>query len=240
MSTIEGLHCITELRWVSSILYAHKISVGFTTSAAPTGEAEGEGVPSTGPEAHPVPDIDPPKRIKTIEVRVDVEEDSQPSTPVTPAEGAGRVSPTPQQVPPASAEGNTPPKEPTPPPSQPSPTPTAQDQLGQQAPPPEPPKAEDSPPRTQPHPQAQPPPSSSTAFVSGLPPHMANLENAPPLTFESSYDGPKPTKKGRPKGLSVNDLLPLHRDVGTSTKQLVEPATPDFKPTPEWVRTLIL
>ena len=65
---------------------------------------------------------------------------------------------------------------------------------------------------------------------------MASFEDAPPLTFESSYDGLKSTKKGRPKGLSVNDLLPLHKDVGVSTKQLVEPATPDFKPTPEWVR----
>ncbi len=42
-------------------------------------------------------------------------------------------------------------------------------------------------------------------------------------------------KASKTKPLSVKDLMPLHQDVGKSTRQLAEPATPDFKPTPEWV-----
>lgn len=41
------------------------------------------------------------------------------------------------------------------------------------------------------------------------------------------------SKKSKP--LSTKDLLPLHQDVGQSNKQLLEPATPEFKPTAEWV-----
>ena len=43
-------------------------------------------------------------------------------------------------------------------------------------------------------------------------------------------------KPKKVKALSTKDLLPLHQDVGRSTKQLVEPATPEFKPTAEWVK----
>ena len=43
----------------------------------------------------------------------------------------------------------------------------------------------------------------------------------------------KKSKKSKP--LSTRDLLPLHQDIGRSNKQLLEPATPEFKPTPEWV-----
>ncbi len=43
----------------------------------------------------------------------------------------------------------------------------------------------------------------------------------------------KKSKKSKP--LSTKDLLPLHKDVGKSNKQLLEPATPEFKPTADWV-----
>ena len=42
-------------------------------------------------------------------------------------------------------------------------------------------------------------------------------------------------KPGKVKPLSVKDLIPLHQDVGRSTKQLLEPSTPEFKPTADWV-----
>lgn len=42
-------------------------------------------------------------------------------------------------------------------------------------------------------------------------------------------------KSKKSKALSTKDLLPLHQDVGRSNKQLLEPATPEFKPTAEWV-----
>ena len=43
----------------------------------------------------------------------------------------------------------------------------------------------------------------------------------------------KKSKKSKP--VSVKDLIPLHQDVGKSNRQLVEPLTPDFQPTSEWV-----
>lgn len=43
----------------------------------------------------------------------------------------------------------------------------------------------------------------------------------------------KRSKKSKP--LSTRDLLPLHQDVGRSNKQLLEPTTPEFQPTPDWV-----
>lgn len=43
----------------------------------------------------------------------------------------------------------------------------------------------------------------------------------------------KKSKKSKP--LSTKDLLSLHKDVGKSNKQLLEPSTPEFKPTAEWV-----
>lgn len=46
----------------------------------------------------------------------------------------------------------------------------------------------------------------------------------------------KKSKSKKSKGLSTKDLLPLHKDIGRSNKQLLEPATPEFKPTAEWVR----
>ena len=42
-------------------------------------------------------------------------------------------------------------------------------------------------------------------------------------------------KSGKPKPLSEKDLMPLHQDIGKSNKQLLEPSTPEFKPTAEWV-----
>ena len=35
--------------------------------------------------------------------------------------------------------------------------------------------------------------------------------------------------------LEQQKLFSLHRDVGEKNSQLVEPQTPDFKPSPEWV-----
>ena len=42
-------------------------------------------------------------------------------------------------------------------------------------------------------------------------------------------------KASKTKPLSGKDLFPLHQDVGRSNRQLAEPTTPNFKPTPEWV-----
>ena len=50
----------------------------------------------------------------------------------------------------------------------------------------------------------------------------------------------KKKRSGKSKPLSVKDLMPLHQDVGRSNRQLVEPLSPDFQPTPEWVCACIL
>jgi len=42
-------------------------------------------------------------------------------------------------------------------------------------------------------------------------------------------------KVSKSKPLSGKDLMPLHQDVGRNNRQLAEPTTPNFKPTPEWV-----
>ena len=39
-----------------------------------------------------------------------------------------------------------------------------------------------------------------------------------------------------PKGSEENRLFSLHKDVGQNNSQLFEPQTPEFKPSPEWVR----
>lgn len=56
-------------------------------------------------------------------------------------------------------------------------------------------------------------------------------------TYASAYDARPAKGKGKPlKSPLTRDLMPLNRDVARSTQSLVEPlATPDFKPTPEWV-----
>ena len=47
-------------------------------------------------------------------------------------------------------------------------------------------------------------------------------------------------KKSKPKPLSNKDLMACHQDVARSNRELVEPSTPEFKPTSEWVCTLVL
>ena len=56
-------------------------------------------------------------------------------------------------------------------------------------------------------------------------------------SYASAYDARPIKGKGKPhKSPLTRDLMPLNKDVARSTQSLVEPvATPDFKPTPEWV-----
>ena len=42
-------------------------------------------------------------------------------------------------------------------------------------------------------------------------------------------------KKSKPKPLSNKDLIACHQDIAKSNRELVEPSTPEFKPTAEWV-----
>lgn len=83
-----------------------------------------------------------------------------------------------------------------------------------------------------------PPNSAGSTIKSG------GISPLPPPTFAEGLEeaGRKATKKksGKAKPLSGKDLIPLHQDIGRSTKQLVEPSTPDFKPTAEWVCSIIL
>lgn len=161
----------------------------------------------------PIPDIDPPGRVETVEVEVEPEVNDE--TPVSPAEDGAH-------------EQQQQPKPPTPPPeSQPQPssaTPADTQSL---------PVSEGTP-NLEPQPQPLRPPPFS--------------KEMPEQFISSSSSLPKPSilvddrkKKGsKPKSLPSRRLLPLHQDVAQSTKRLVEPSTPDFKPTPEWVSLIPL
>ncbi|XP_064406820.1 protein HID1-like [Halichondria panicea] len=87
-------------------------------------------------------------------------------------------------------------------------------------------------------PLSQPPPPS---HISPATPSQASpLTQAPPPIVpthqepEKSKPGKKKTGKGKPA--TAKDLLPLHKEVARNNQQLIEPTTPDFKPTTEWVR----
>ena len=157
----------------------------------------------------PIPDIDPPGRVQTVEIEVEPEVNAE--TPVSPDKDH-------------TQEQQQEPKPPTPPPeSQPQPpSATAADTQS-------PPVSEGAP-NLGPQPQPLHPPPFS--------------KEMPEQFISASSSLPKPSiliddrkKKGsKPKSLPSRRLLPLHQDVAHSTKRLVEPSTPDFKPTPEWVR----
>lgn len=89
-----------------------------------------------------------------------------------------------------------------------------------------------------------PPPTHFTSggsSIAGLVPdttQQATLSShLPPLSMTNpdALAQPVMKKKAKPKPVLSRDLLPLHKEVGYSNKQLAEPSTPEFKPTPEWV-----
>ena len=87
-----------------------------------------------------------------------------------------------------------------------------------------------------PHPEPQSTPMSKKD-VPGLgrlsPPALPTVAEGLQEAGRKAAAAGKKSKKA--KALSTRDLLPLHKDVGRSNKQLLEPATPEFKPTAEWV-----
>jgi hypothetical protein len=95
-----------------------------------------------------------------------------------------------------------------------------------------------------PHTQPPPPPQGREAGAErpdsfGLD-HPSPITRLPPLmspaddiSGQRSPAGGK--KKSKPKPLSNKDLMACHQDVARSNRELVEPSTPEFKPTAEWV-----
>jgi hypothetical protein len=71
--------------------------------------------------------------------------------------------------------------------------------------------------------------------ITRLPPLMSPADD---ISGQRSPAGGK--KKSKPKPLSNKDLMACHQDVARSNRELVEPSTPEFKPTPEWVCTRTL
>ena len=71
--------------------------------------------------------------------------------------------------------------------------------------------------------------------ITRLPPLMSPADD---ISGQRSPAGGK--KKSKPKPLSNKDLMACHQDVARSNRELVEPSTPEFKPTSEWVCTVIL
>ena len=70
--------------------------------------------------------------------------------------------------------------------------------------------------------------------ITRLPPLMSPADD---ISGQRSPAGGK--KKSKPKPLN-KDLMACHQDVARSNRELVEPSTPEFKPTTEWVRTRTL
>ena len=66
--------------------------------------------------------------------------------------------------------------------------------------------------------------------ITRLPPLMSPADD---ISGQRSPTGGK--KKSKPKPLSNKDLMACHQDIARSNRELVEPSTPDFKPTTEWV-----
>ena len=178
-------------------------------------DPEHEGVAGVGvglgdhgaPPNVPIPDIDPPGRVKTVEVEVEPEVNEE--TPVSPnQEGANE-----QQQP----------KPPTPPPES-QPQPSSATPADTQSPP-----VSEGTPNFEPQPQ----PLSPPPFSKEMPEQFISSSSSLPMPSILVDDRKK--KGSKPKSLPSRRLLPLHQDVAHSTKRLVEPSTPDFKPTPEWV-----
>lgn len=195
---------------------------------------------ATEREAHNlhVADIAPPGRIQTVEVEVepkrdtDEEEDAsdderkEPVTPPSPTDRDG-VSSTSEATRDIKEDEQEPTASNTPPPtSQPS-----------SEPPVHPPKEIHTS-------SIHPPPTHFTRpenSVTGLFPAVGEAtsaaSNLPPLSMTNpdAISEPMVKKKSKPVPSLTKDLFPLHKEVGYSNKQLVEPSTPEFKPTPEWV-----
>lgn len=95
------------------------------------------------------------------------------------------------------------------------------------------------PPTTQPQPMPLQQLAGPTGEKSTLGPGRLSPHSLPTVAEGLQEAGTKKASAGKKskksKALSIKDLLPLHRDVGRSNKQLLEPTTPEFKPTAEWV-----
>ena len=103
--------------------------------------------------------------------------------------------------------------------------------------PPEPPATADIHPPEPPSTHTPVPDIKNEGGVAGLgrfsPPSLPTVSEGLQEAGRKAAFAGKKQKKSKP--LSTKDLLPLHKDVGRSTKQLLEPSTPEFKPTAEWV-----
>ena len=86
-------------------------------------------------------------------------------------------------------------------------------------------------------PTRTPPPQATPVAATGSPASQREGLPAGAQTYVSAYDARPSKGKGKPlKSPLTRNLMPLNRDVARSTQSLVEPvATPNFKPTPEWV-----
>ena len=71
--------------------------------------------------------------------------------------------------------------------------------------------------------------------ITCLPPLMSPADD---ISGQRSPAGGK--KKSKPKPLSNKDLMGCHQGVARSNRELMEPSTPEFKPTSEWVCVLVL
>ena len=114
-----------------------------------------------------------------------------------------------------------------------------------------PPDDTQAPPRPQALPTVPPPldiqaPTPSGRAVHNEKPETFGLDHPSPITRLPPLMSPSDDmsgqrspgsgrKKSKPKPLSNKDLIACHQDVARSNRELVEPSTPEFKPTAEWV-----
>ena len=196
------------------------------------GTQDGRNV-SVATNGNRVADIRPLGRIHTVQVEVEPSNDDA-AIQGDPAQGEGNASPPAPEDDPATREDTA--------------SPSSQIPTDPVTPPPQ---AQSTQPPTL-------PPTSETQLpgpVAGarMPAALASesgaygVERLSPLSLPAVAEGlqeagkraasnSKKSKKVKP--LSTKDLLPLHQDVGRSNKQLLEPMTPEFQPTPEWVTFL--
>ena len=71
--------------------------------------------------------------------------------------------------------------------------------------------------------------------------HPSPITRLPPLMSPSDdMSGQRSPgsgrKKSKPKPLNTKNLMACHQDIARSNRELIEPTTPEFKPTTEWVR----
>ena len=175
-------------------------------SVFPSAEAEGEGM-------QPMPDIGAPGKIRTVEVEVEPHTGGDEEE-----EEEEEVHPLPPPPLPSAEEEEVKGHE--------DPAHQGEDHTHPQDDDEEPPPPREPTPEPKPKPQAAPP--------SNQPQQQQQPLNLPPASVvATTLPGQK--KKPKKKDLSTRDLLALHQDVGQRTKQLMEPSTPDFKPTTDWV-----